>query len=144
MDDDKSWTAPGPKIVDAAPADDLKARRKKEKKERKREERKVVEAHDYEIDILDVKHEHEMEMENSRAARSAATLEADRQFALQLIAAVSPLVKSFGAGIMQMQQNALAAQAKRLDVEATIAEKNPGYAAERVKLYAASGNLWEG
>lgn len=84
---------------------------------------------------------HEERMENLKHDLAMKRTEHDEQFGLALIGALTPLLQSIGNGILTLQRNSIEAQKARLDAEVLIAEKSPAYAAERVKLHAASGLL---
>jgi hypothetical protein len=133
-----------------------KSRRKEERKIRKerKKERKQERCRDelesfrleckqrHEIEMTRIRHEHETATEARREQDRKDRRADDRNFGMQMISAFMPLVQSIGSGILKIQENNIKAQAKRLDVEAQIAEKSADYAKERVRFQAAVGKLF--
>ena len=121
--------------------DQIKAARKRRRREEKCLARESREGLEHERFVLESVHDHEVTMSRLEHEQDESSVKADRAFAIELIGALMPLVTGLGHGLLIMQERSHQAERARLDIERDIAEKSPGYALERVKLFAASGRL---
>lgn len=115
--------------------------RRQSRREEKRAAKRARKGRRHDLRLLEAKHLHEELMAARHDQQTHDRKLADCQHMLAVIEAVRPLLLALGGGIREMRQAALAARATAHGVEATIAEKSPAYAIERLKMHAAAGVL---